>query len=160
MADKLTHISQEGQANMVDVGDKSDTVRIAKASGKIIMHADTLQLILKGDSKKGDVLGAARIAGIMAAKKTSDLIPLCHPLALSKVSVDIEPDKSLPGLVVSATAKLTGKTGVEMEALTACTIACLTIYDMAKAVDQGMQITDIRVDEKSGGKSGHWIVSK
>lgn len=156
MSDKLTHISDNGQANMVDVGDKENTVRIAHASGKIVMHHDTLKIILAGDNKKGDVLGAARIAGIMAAKKTSDLIPLCHPLALSKITVDIEADENLPGLIVTTSAKLTGKTGVEMEALTACTIACLTIYDMAKAVDRGMQITDIQVDEKSGGKSGHW----
>lgn len=160
MSDKLTHISDNGQANMVDVGDKESTVRIAHASGKVIMHADTLKMILEGDNKKGDVLGAARIAGIMAAKKTSDLIPLCHPLALSKVTVDIEPDAKLPGLTVNTMAKLTGKTGVEMEALTACSIACLTIYDMAKAVDRGMQITDIQVDEKSGGKSGHWVANK
>ena len=156
MSDKLTHISHNGQANMVDIGDKENTVRIAHASGKIVMHHDTLKMILAGDNKKGDVLGAARIAGIMAAKKTSDLIPLCHPLALSKITVDIEADENLPGLIVTTSAKLTGKTGVEMEALTACTIACLTIYDMAKAVDRGMQITDIQVDEKSGGKSGHW----
>lgn len=157
MSDKLTHISSNGQANMVDVGGKDSTVRLAIASGKIAMHADTLKLILNGDAKKGDVLGAARIAGIMAAKKTSDLIPLCHPLALSKITVDIESDAKIPGLIVTATAKLTGKTGVEMEALTACSIACLTIYDMAKAVDRNMQITDIHVVEKSGGKSGHWI---
>lgn len=157
MSDKLTHISSNGQANMVDVGGKDSTVRLAIASGKIVMHADTLKLILNGDAKKGDVLGAARIAGIMAAKKTSDLIPLCHPLALSKITVDIESDAKIPGLIVTATAKLTGKTGVEMEALTACSIACLTIYDMAKAVDRNMQITDIHVVEKSGGKSGHWI---
>lgn len=159
MSDKLTHISNKGQANMVDVSDKIDTVRIAKASGKIIMHPDTLHMILEGDTKKGDVLGTARIAGIMAAKKTSDLIPLCHPLALSKISVNIEPDENLPGLIITTTAKLTGKTGVEMEALTACTIACLTLYDMAKAIDRGMKITDIQVDEKLGGKSGHWLAS-
>lgn len=156
MSDKLTHISDTGQADMVDVDDKENTVRIARASGKVIMHQGTLKMILEGNAKKGDVLGAARIAGIMAAKKTSDLIPLCHPLALSKVTVDIVPDENLPGLIVSTSAKLTGKTGVEMEALTACSVACLTIYDMAKAVDRGMQITDIKVEEKSGGKSGHW----
>lgn len=160
MSDKLTHISSDGQADMVDVGDKENTVRTATASGKIIMHLETLNMILDGNAKKGDVLGAARIAGIMAAKKTSDLIPLCHPLALSKVSVDIEPDESLPGFIVTTMAKLTGKTGVEMEALTACSVACLTIYDMAKAVDRGMQITDIMVEGKSGGKSGSWTAEK
>ncbi len=156
MADKLTHISQDGKAHMVDVGSKASTDRSASASGKIVMHRETLAMIIEGNAKKGDVLGASRIAGIMAAKKTSDLIPLCHPLALSNVIVDIEPDSALPGFVVTATAKLTGKTGVEMEALTACSVALLTIYDMAKAVDRAMQITDIRVIEKSGGKSGNW----
>src|SRR5680860_422112 len=145
MSDKLTHLSPSGAANMVNVGNKDETERFAAASGKVIMHADTLSMILAGDAKKGDVLGAARIAGIMAAKKTSELIPLCHPLALSKVSVDIEADDNLPGLIVTSSARLTGKTGVEMEALTACSVACLTIYDMAKAVDRGMQITDIHV---------------
>ena len=156
MADKLSHIRSDGEAHMVDVGDKSMTERSATACGSIIMHGDTLTMILDGNAKKGDVLGAARIAGIMAGKKTSDLIPLCHPLALNQVTVDIEPDTALPGLVVKASARLTGKTGVEMEALTACSVALLTIYDMAKAVDRGMQITDIRVVEKYGGKSGHW----
>lgn len=156
MADKLSHISSSGTANMVDVGSKDFTERFASANGKITMHRETLDMILEGNAKKGDVLGAARIAGIMAAKKTSDLIPLCHSLALSKVSVDIEADETLPGLIVTTTAKLTGKTGVEMEALVACSIACLTIYDMAKAVDRGMIISDIQVMEKSGGKSGHW----
>jgi cyclic pyranopterin phosphate synthase len=156
MADKLSHITESGDARMVDVGKKEMTSRSASASGSIIMHADTLAMILEGNAKKGDVLATARIAGIMAAKKTSDLIPLCHPLALDKVSVDISPAPELPGLQVFATAKLTGKTGVEMEALTACSVALLTIYDMAKAVDRGMQITDIKVVEKAGGKSGHW----
>lgn len=157
MSNELSHISNSGEANMVDVGDKEDTERVATASAKITMHRETLKIILSGDAKKGDVLGAARIAGIMAAKKTSELIPLCHPLALTKVSVDIQKDETLPGFTVLATAKLTGKTGVEMEALTACSIACLTIYDMAKAVDRGMQITDLHVVEKFGGKSGHWL---
>ena len=156
MTDKLTHISSKGTANMVDVGDKTHTQRTAKATGKVIMHPETLSMILQGDAKKGDVLGTARIAGITAAKKTSDLIPLCHPLALTNIIVDIEPDEALPGLIVSTTAKVNGQTGVEMEALTACSVACMTIYDMAKAVDRGMQITDIQVVEKSGGKSGHW----
>jgi cyclic pyranopterin phosphate synthase len=141
---------------MVDVGDKTDTVRIATASGCVIMQSQTLELILSGNAAKGDVIGTARLAGIMAAKKTSDLIPLCHPLMLSKVTVEIEPDEALPGLRVSATVKLTGKTGVEMEALTAVSVTCLTIYDMAKAVDKGMVISNIAVDSKTGGKSGDW----
>lgn len=156
MADKLSHITDTGEAHMVDVGEKEITSRSASASGAIIMHPETLAMILEGNAKKGDVLATARIAGIMASKKTSDLIPLCHPLALDKVSVEISPDHDLPGLRVLATAKLSGKTGVEMEALTACSVALLTVYDMAKAVDRGMQITDIKVVEKSGGKSGHW----
>lgn len=153
---KLTHLDESGAANMVDVGDKAETVRIATASGCVTMQRQTLELILSGNAAKGDVIGTARLAGIMAAKKTSDLIPLCHPLMLSKVSVDIEPDESLPGLRVSATVKLTGKTGVEMEALTAVSVACLTIYDMAKAADKGMVIGNIAVDSKTGGKSGDW----
>ena len=153
---KLTHLDESGAANMVDVGDKTDTVRIATASGCVIMQPQTLELILSGNAAKGDVIGTARLAGIMAAKKTSDLIPLCHPLMLSKVTVEIEPDEVLPGLRVSATVKLTGKTGVEMEALTAVSVTCLTIYDMAKAVDKGMVISNIAVDSKTGGKSGDW----
>ncbi|MDP8249415.1 cyclic pyranopterin monophosphate synthase MoaC [Pseudochrobactrum saccharolyticum] len=153
---KLTHLDESGAANMVDVGDKAETVRIATASGCVTMQKQTLELILSGNAAKGDVIGTARLAGIMAAKKTSDLIPLCHPLMLSKVSVDIEPDETLPGLRVSATVKLTGKTGVEMEALMAVSVACLTIYDMAKAADKGMIIGNIAVDSKTGGKSGDW----
>ncbi|KAB0539222.1 cyclic pyranopterin phosphate synthase [Pseudochrobactrum saccharolyticum] len=153
---KLTHLDESGTANMVDVGDKAETVRIATASGCVTMQKQTLELILSDNAAKGDVIGTARLAGIMAAKKTSDLIPLCHPLMLSKVSVDIEPDETLPGLRVSATVKLTGKTGVEMEALTAVSVACLTIYDMAKAADKGMVIGNIAVDSKTGGKSGDW----
>lgn len=153
---KLTHLDESGAANMVDVGDKAETVRIATASGCVTMQKQTLELILSGNAAKGDVIGTARLAGIMAAKKTSGLIPLCHPLMLSKVSVDIEPDETLPGLRVSATVKLTGKTGVEMEALTAVSVACLTIYDMAKAADKGMIIGNIAVDSKTGGKSGDW----
>ncbi len=151
---KLTHIDKIGAARMVDVGGKADTEREASAEGCVIMLPETLAMILSGNAKKGDVLGVARIAGIMAAKKTHELIPLCHPLMITKVSVDIEPDKSLPGLRISASVKVSGKTGVEMEALTAVTAACLTIYDMAKAVDRGMLITDIRLMTKSGGKSG------
>ena len=139
---------------MVDVGDKAETERMAVAEGAVRMKPQTLETILSGDAKKGDVLGAARIAGIMAAKKTHELIPLCHPLLLTKVSVEIEPDHALPGLRVTALARVTGKTGVEMEALTAASVACLTIYDMAKAVDREMVISDIRLMEKTGGKSG------
>jgi cyclic pyranopterin phosphate synthase len=150
----LTHIGADGQANMVDVGDKAETTRTAVAEGHVVMQPETLAMILSGNAKKGDVLGTARIAGIMAAKKTHELIPLCHPLLLTKVSVDIVPDDSLPGLRVTALARVTGKTGVEMEALTAASVACLTIYDMAKAVDRGMVISGVRVMEKTGGKSG------
>ena len=153
---KLTHIDVAGEAHMVDVGEKAETVRIAVAEGAIRMRPETLDLILSGNAKKGDVIGAARIAGIMAAKKTSDLIPLCHPLLISKVSVDITPDAALPGLRVTATVKIEGKTGVEMEALTAVSVACLTLYDMAKAADKDMEITDIRLASKSGGKSGDY----
>ncbi|MEZ5879985.1 MAG: cyclic pyranopterin monophosphate synthase MoaC [Nitratireductor sp.] len=156
MADKLSHIDETGAARMVDVGSKDDTERFASASGTIAMKPETLAMVMSGQAKKGDVLATARIAGVMAAKKTSDLIPLCHPLALTQVTVDIAEDKALPGLAVTATARLKGKTGVEMEALTACSVALLTIYDMAKAVDRGMVIGAIRVTEKSGGKSGHW----
>ena len=151
---KLTHLDSAGAAAMVDVGGKADTEREAVASGSVVMQAETLQIILAGNAKKGDVVGAARIAGIMAAKKTADLIPLCHPLALTKVAVDIEPDDALPGFRVTATARLTGKTGVEMEALTAVSVACLTIYDMAKALDKAMVITGIALEKKSGGESG------
>ena len=151
---KLTHLGQRGEARMVDVSDKAATERVAIAEGCVLMSAKTLDLVLKGDAKKGDVLGAARIAGIMAAKKTHELIPLCHPLALSKVAVDITPDKNLPGLVVRATCKLKGQTGVEMEALTAVSVACLTIYDMVKAAERGMRIEGIHLIEKRGGKSG------
>ncbi|MBB4232102.1 cyclic pyranopterin monophosphate synthase MoaC [Rhizobium mongolense] len=150
----LTHIDASGEAHMVDVGGKADTVRVATAEGHVKMAAQTLRLIREGNAKKGDVIGTARLAGIMAAKQTSSLIPLCHPLMLTKVSVEIEEDVALPGLRVIATAKLTGKTGVEMEALTAVSVACLTIYDMAKAADKAMEIGGIRLLEKSGGKSG------
>lgn len=141
---------------MVDVGGKQETQRTAIAQGAVKMQPATLAMILAGDAKKGDVLGTARIAGIMAAKRTHELIPLCHPLLLTKVSVDIEADDSLPGLRVTALARVTGKTGVEMEALTAASVACLTIYDMAKAADRAMTISDIRVVEKSGGKSSDY----
>jgi cyclic pyranopterin phosphate synthase len=154
MAKTLTHIGKGGQARMVDVSDKAATERVAIAEGRVVMSAKTLDLVLAGNAKKGDVLGAARIAGIMAAKRTSELIPLCHPLALSRVEVDIEPDEKLPGLVVRATCKLKGQTGVEMEALTAVAVACLTIYDMVKAAERGMRIEGIHLVEKRGGKSG------
>ena len=141
---------------MVDVGSKEITAREATARGFVSMTPDTLAMVLEGNAKKGDAISVARIAGIMAAKKTSDLIPLCHPIGLTRVMVEIEPDESLPGLRVTATASVAGQTGVEMEALTACSVACLTIYDMAKAVDRGMEITGISLVEKKGGKSGHW----
>lgn len=157
---QLTHLDNAGTANMVDVSQKETTSRVAIATGTITMRAETLELIRSGNAKKGDVLGTARIAGILAAKKTHELIPLCHPLMLSKVSIDIEPDDGLPGLVVTATTKVSGQTGVEMEALTACSLACLTIYDMAKAVDRGMVIGDIKLVEKTGGKSGHWTIDR
>lgn len=156
MASKLTHIGTDGAANMVDVGGKPVTERTATAKGALKMQLATLQQILEGNMKKGDVIATARIAGIMAAKKTSDLIPLCHPLALTKVSIDIEPDVSLPGLRVEATAKISGQTGVEMEALTACSVALLTLYDMAKAIDRGMELVSVRLVSKQGGKSGSW----
>jgi cyclic pyranopterin phosphate synthase len=156
MTGKLTHLGKAGEARMVDVSEKSATERVAVAEGKVVMSPATLELVLSGDAKKGDVLGAARIAGIMAAKKTSDLIPLCHPLPITKAEVDILPDEKLPGLIVRATVKVTGPTGVEMEALTAVSVACLTIYDMVKAAERGMRIEGIRLLEKSGGKSGPW----
>ncbi|WP_276118356.1 cyclic pyranopterin monophosphate synthase MoaC [Pararhizobium qamdonense] len=152
----LTHVGADGQANMVDVSDKAETVRIAVAEGFVRMRPETLDLILKGNAKKGDVLATARLAGIMAAKQTANLIPLCHPLMLSKVSVEISADETLPGLRVEAMAKLTGRTGVEMEALTAASVACLTIYDMAKAADREMEIGGIRLAQKSGGRSGDY----
>jgi cyclic pyranopterin phosphate synthase len=153
---KLTHLATGGEARMVDVSGKAVTARIAVAEGRVVMSAKTLALVLAGNAKKGDVLGAARIAGIMAGKRTHELIPLCHPLPVSKIAVDIAPDAKLPGLVVRATAQVTGQTGVEMEALTAVSVACLTIYDMVKAVERGMRIEGIRLIEKSGGKSGRY----
>jgi cyclic pyranopterin phosphate synthase len=156
----LTHIGAGGEARMVDVSDKAATDRVAVAEGRVRMAASTLAAILAGDAKKGDVIGAARIAGIMAAKKTADLIPLCHPVSLSKVSIDISPDQALPGLAVRAETRCVGQTGVEMEALTAVSVACLTIYDMAKAIDRGMSIEAVRLMEKRGGKSGEWRAAK
>lgn len=152
----LSHIDAKGEARMVDVSDKADTERIAVAEGAVVMRRATHDLIVKGDAKKGDVLGTARVAAIMAAKRTHELIPLCHPLLLSQVQVDVETDKKLPGCRVRATVKVTGQTGVEMEALTAVSVGCLTIYDMVKAVDRGIRIESIRLIEKKGGKSGHF----
>jgi cyclic pyranopterin monophosphate synthase len=152
----LTHIDAKGEARMVDVSAKPATERMAVAEGCVVMSKATLALIVSGHAKKGDVLGTARLAGIMAAKRTSELIPLCHPLALSKVTLDITTDKKLPGCVVRATVKVAGPTGVEMEALTAVSVACLTIYDMVKAVERGVRIEAIRLIEKKGGKSGHY----
>lgn len=160
MSERLTHISASGEAHMVDVGDKPATLREATATGRVVMAPETLALVIAGDAKKGDVLGVARIAGIMAAKRAHELIPLCHPLMLSKVSVDLVPDESLPGVVVTATARVTGPTGVEMEALTAVTVACLTVYDMTKAVDRGMRIEGVRLVAKSGGRSGDFFVEE
>ncbi len=151
---KLTHIDDQGNAHMVDVSDKAVTDRTAVASGRVFMKPETLALILEGRAKKGDVLGVARIAGIMAAKRTSDLVPLCHPLAITKVTVDLEPNETENAIDVTALVKVSGQTGVEMEALTAASIACLTIYDMVKAVDRGIIITDLKLVEKTGGKSG------
>ena len=152
----LTHIDQRGEARMVDVSDKGATERIAVAEGRVIMRRETLDLVLEGNAAKGDVLGAARLAGIMAAKRTHGLIPLCHPLPLTKIEIEINPEHALPGFQVRSTVKVIAKTGVEMEALTAVSIACLTIYDMVKAVERGMRIEGIRLLQKSGGKSGDW----
>lgn len=151
---ELTHLTPSGQAHMVDVSGKPATGRIAIAEGRIVMQEATLRLAVFGNAKKGDVFAAARIAGIMAAKKTHDLIPLCHPLALTGISVELEPDFSLPGIIVTAQAKVLGPTGVEMEALTAVSIACLTVYDMLKAADRAMHIEGIALVSKTGGKSG------
>ena len=156
MSGPLTHITSSGEAHMVDVGGKVETTRVAIAEGFVKMQPATLDTILAGNAAKGDVIGTARLAGIMAAKKTSDLIPLCHPLLISKVAVEITPDPELPGLRVEATVSISGKTGVEMEALTAVSVACLTLYDMAKAVEKGMEIGGIRLNSKTGGKSGDY----
>lgn len=152
----LSHLNDAGEAHMVDVAEKAVTARTAVATGQIAMAADTFALVTSGTAPKGDVLATARIAGIMAAKRTHEIIPLCHPLLLSKVTVDLEPDAGLPGVQVTATVRCEGKTGVEMEALTAVSAACLTLYDMLKAVDRGMVIGPVALAEKSGGRSGHW----
>jgi cyclic pyranopterin monophosphate synthase len=156
---KLTHLNRSGDARMVDVSAKAATERVAVAEGRVIMAPKTLALVRKGNAKKGDVLGAARIAGIQAAKRTHELIPLCHPLAISQIEVELIPDAKLPGIVARARVKVAGKTGVEMEALTAVSVACLTIYDMVKAVERGMRIEGIRLLEKSGGRSGHYRIA-
>jgi cyclic pyranopterin phosphate synthase len=153
---KLTHLGARGEAHMVDVSAKAVTEREAVAGGCVVMQAATLDIVRKGDAKKGDVLGTARIAGIMAAKRTHELIPLCHPLAISQIEVELSPNAKLPGIDVRARVKVAGKTGVEMEALTAVAVTCLTIYDMVKAIDRGMRIEGIRLLEKSGGRSGHY----
>ncbi|MDI1363076.1 cyclic pyranopterin monophosphate synthase MoaC [Methylotenera sp.] len=156
-ANTLTHFDNSGQAHMVDVGDKAHTKRIAIASGEITMKTSTLALIKSGDSKKGDVLGIARIAAIQGSKRTSDLIPLCHPISLTKVAVTFEIDDKNTSVICTATTETTGQTGVEMEALTAVSVGLLTIYDMCKAVDRGMTIGSIKLLEKHGGKSGDWV---
>lgn len=153
---KLTHLTNRGEARMVDVSAKTATEREAVAEGRVLMQPKTLALVQTGNAKKGDVLGTARIAGIQAAKRTHELIPLCHPLPIAQVEVELMADADLPGIVVRARVKVAGKTGVEMEALTAVAVACLTIYDMVKAVERGMRIEGIRLIEKRGGRSGHY----
>ena len=153
---KLTHLADDGSAQMVDVGARAETRRVAVAGGSVFMRPDTLRLVREGQMKKGDVLGVARIAGIMAAKRTSELIPLCHPLPIENIAVELSLNDEASSVEIRATAQTTGKTGVEMEALTAVSVAALTIYDMAKAVDRGMRIGDIRLLEKRGGKSGDY----
>ena len=153
---KLTHFNQAGEAHMVDIADKPSSARRAIAAGRIVMQAETLELIQQGGHKKGDVLGVARIAGIMATKRTADLVPMCHPLALTHVAVEFETDADAAAIECTVTAETTGPTGVEMEALTGVQVALLTIYDMCKSVDRGMVISDVRLLEKSGGKSSHW----
>lgn len=161
MSDKLTHLNDEGHAHMVDVGEKSVTHRVARAEGRVVMKPETRAMIVEGRHKKGDVLATCRIAGIMAAKKCSELIPLCHALNLSSVSIELDADThandELPSILITATCKLDAKTGVEMEALTAVSVAALTLYDMCKAVDKGMRIEGIRLLEKQGGRSGHYL---
>ena len=155
----FSHLDERGRARMVDVGDKDVTSRAALAEAAVRMAPQTLRMIMDEAAPKGDVLGAARLAGIMAAKRTHELIPLCHPLSLSFVGVDLQPDESLPGLRIRAEARLSGRTGVEMEALVAASVAALTVYDMCKAVDRGMEVVQLRLLEKSGGRSGTWVRS-
>ena len=156
----LTHFDAEGHAHMVDVSDKAVTDRVAVAEGSVVMAAETLALVTSGTAKKGDVLGVARLAGIMAAKRTADLIPLCHPLPITRVAVDLAADPGLPGVRITATVRTTGQTGVEMEALTAVSVAALTVYDMLKAAEKSMRIEGLRLVLKSGGKSGHYEASQ
>lgn len=160
MEEKLTHLDDQGHANMVDVGDKPDTQRTAIAGGAVYMKPETLHLIKEGNIKKGDVLSIARIAGIMAAKRTSELIPLCHPIPISKIAIDLTLDEAVNAVQIKATVRTTGKTGVEMEALTAVSTAALTIYDMAKAVDREMRLSDIRLLEKHGGVHGDYVAAE
>jgi cyclic pyranopterin phosphate synthase len=160
MSDQLTHIDESGRAKMVDVGQKPDTERVAVAGGSVVMRPETLQLIIEGNVKKGDVLTVAQLAGVMAAKRTSELIPLCHPLLLNHISVTCTPNPAESRIDIEASVRLTGKTGVEMEALTAVTVAGLTIYDMAKAVDRSMRLTDVRLLAKSGGRSGDYVADE
>jgi cyclic pyranopterin phosphate synthase len=160
MTNQLTHIDESGQAKMVDVGQKPDTERVAVAGGSVVMRPETLQLIIEGNVKKGDVLTVAQMAGVMAAKRTSELIPLCHPLLINHVSVTCTPNLAESRIDIKASVRLTGKTGVEMEALTAVTVAGLTIYDMAKAVDRSMRLTDVRLLAKSGGRSGEYVADE
>ncbi len=155
----LSHLDAQGQAHMVDVGDKAETSRMAIAEGCVVMQRETLAIVRAGDAKKGDVLGTARLAGIMAAKRSHELIPLCHPLLITKIAVDLAIDEALPGIRVRAEVKVKGQTGVEMEALTAVSVACLTVYDMVKAADRGMRIEGIKLLHKSGGKSGSFDAS-
>lgn len=156
MTSGLTHFDESGAAVMVDVSAKDVTERVAVAEARVRMAPETLAVVKRGDAKKGDVIAIARLAGIMGAKRTADLIPLCHPLPLQSVTLDLEADDALPGLVIRATAKVTARTGVEMEALTAASVASLTVYDMLKAIDRGMSIETVRLIEKRGGRSGHW----
>lgn len=153
---KLTHLDEAGHAHMVDVSDKAETARMARATATVLVTEETMGLLIQGNLKKGDAMGVARVAGIMGAKKTSELIPLCHPLPITKVTVDLYPDLLKNEVIITATVKTRGQTGVEMEALTAVTTAALTLYDMLKAVDKGITISDIHLDEKQGGKSGTW----
>ena len=152
----LTHLDEKGNARMVDIGSKTDSERVATATSAVLMRMETLTTILSGDMPKGDVFGVARIAGIQAAKQCSNLLPLCHPLALSGIEVTLAPDHALPGVLISATCKVVGKTGVEMEALTAASVSALTIYDMCKGIDRSMTIQNTRLESKLGGKSGDW----
>jgi len=157
MSQQLTHFDLEGQAHMVDVGEKNETRRVAVATGVITMRPETFTMVHEGNAKKGDVLGIARIAAIQGSKRTAELIPLCHPIPLTRVAVDFDLDQSSSAITCTVTAETVGRTGVEMEALTAVNVALLTIYDMCKAVDRGMTMRDIRLREKLGGKSGHWL---